>query len=192
MPVRAEIVAAALAAVAVLGACEDSPSDLDPEAVRELARTPGDAEGYLRSGFIQVEVNEIDCPCSDDPAFQTLSLCAVADVAGSGAVPPEIRSVQTGGYLVMRVDSFVLSGGIDANGDFEVGQVINLTSVVTDGHIITRAEGGFVENEDGDFELDARIRHRVSGNLFLSAEPNLPQSVECTEELIVTGTLFVP
>ena len=162
---------------------------MDPEVVAELARTPGDAEGYGYTGTIDGVLEEVDCPCLSDAAIEALSLCTVTGLTTSGRISGQIDAVQTDGYIVVGLDRFVITGGLWDNGTISAGSVSNLTSVVSKGYVITRADGELVENADGRPELELDIQHRITGELFLSLDPDVPESIDCTERLHATGVL---
>jgi hypothetical protein len=178
-----------LALLTATGGCDDDPGPLHPDVVADIARTPGDAVGYDRTGAIQGLVEALDCPCDPDPAFETLSLCSLVDTAGTGMLQGQLDASQTNGHMVVSLESFVVTGGVDQDGTIRLGAVTNLTSVITRGHVVTRVDGELTETETGDYELDSIIEHRIVGELFLSTDPDVPRSVDCVERLRATGVL---
>lgn len=175
MSVRARMRPALLAGAALAGACADDPGPLAISTVADVARTPGDAEGYARSGTYDAQLTggDCDCPAVTIPSPVATGPCllqfALLDTISFGAV-------QSDGLLVFELPPFELVGGLDIDGTFALGSVDELSNVVGSGHHIARIDGEF--DPSGDFS--AELVHRYDAKIG-------DQSLKCSEHITVDG-----
>lgn len=172
----------ALAIAIGLGAsaCSHDEDPLGREAIAELARSRGTAQGGARSGLWNLRLVEQECTCPAD-AGGMLVLCGADETLGF--IPVNMRAVEGDGVITLAPDvtsglnfglPAELSGPIDADGSFAVGFVtlglslnaeLDVTSRLdaemdgTDaftGEMQTRLHGSF-----GDASVDCGSRHDV-------------------------------
>lgn len=176
----------------VVGGCKDEPGELDPDVVHDIARTPGDAMGLALTGDYDAEVTPITCDCPFIGPLAGLSLCQNGSL-DSTDVPAEttffaLSVLQTDGLIVLRYKDFTLTGGLNADGSFSAGGVIDISTLLTSGKIITRIDGEFDDTADID-QFDASIAHRLRGDVLpLPDIDNETSSFDCVETFTVQAT----
>ncbi|MBL9100478.1 MAG: hypothetical protein JNL82_05960 [Myxococcales bacterium] len=154
-----------------------APEDpLDPDAVDEVAKGEGDAEGDARSGAYRLTAEgPRTCDC---PEIEGFDLCA-ADLTALGD-QAVVELTQADGYLLLAPrsapDLLSLAGSLDRDGAFDLGGIYDLASVLGDGDLYTRMTGEFT----GADRFAAVLRSRISGTIQ-------GQSVDCRTEVDLTG-----
>lgn len=169
---------APLLLLSLLLACgAPEPTDpLDPDAVDEVAKGEGDAEGVDRSGTYRLRAAAMSaCDC---PEIEGFDLCA-ADITQlrDDAV---VGLTQADGYLVLAPqaapDILALAGSLDADGTFDLGGIYDLASVFGDGDLYTRMTGEFTDAD----HFTAVLRSRIDGTIN-------DQAIDCRTEVDLTG-----
>ena len=98
--------------------------------------------------------------------------------------------VHTDGFVLLRYQDLSLTGPIDADGDFAAGGLFDMTTLVSEGDIVTRIDGEFGTNRDGDRGFEATLRHRLRGSAAVElGSPDSMQSVDCTETFSVRAQM---
>jgi hypothetical protein len=156
---------AALCGLLAVG-CGEEAGDLDPDVVNRLARTQGNAVGFDLSGEYEIHVT-VDCgECPPVLFLPQLSMCtALGGVASAGADVVAIGTlVQSDGTLLINALDIGGTGPLDSDGLFAVGRVADLTTAISEGHVVLRVDGGFdLEAERPTFE--ATMRQRIEGKV---------------------------
>lgn len=184
--------AAALPCVLSWGAsgCAEDPGELDRDVVHDLSRQPGDANSLLLSGNYDAQLVPVECGCPQSAVLEGLSLCQ-----GTGLLSPMVGDtlfitfdvVQSGGLLLMRYYDRSVTGGIYESGDFALGGVFDMSSLVTSGEIVTRLDGTFDTTGTTDrFESMMRLRLHGEAAVSLSDEDDR-MSIDCVETFELTA-----
>jgi hypothetical protein len=160
-------------AVLVASGCSEDDGPLARDTVASLARTPGDAIGYGRTGIYDARLSdaECDCPVVTLDLIGSASLCTL-DIAMQ--MNRSIGIAQNDGVMVLRVDPVELSGPLDQDGTFSIGAVDSLTLLGGSGVRVSRIDGEFDENGI----LLGEYRQRIDGD-FAEA------TVDCEESFSV-------
>ncbi len=165
----------ALAGLALAG-CADDPGELDPETVNRLSRTQGNAQGFGLSGEWTTTVEVIDCgDCPPLFIAPELSMCSsLTDIFpdSGGPITTSMTVVQSDGTLLLRALDLGGTGPLDADGSFVVGRVTDLTTALSQGFVVVRADG---EIELGERPtLSATLRQRVAGSV-------VDETIDCVQ-----------
>lgn len=168
------LVGAALAGGLVLG-CAESDDPMDRDAVAELARTQGDAQGGARTGTWGVRLVEQTCTCpSDITAY--FSICQADEALGF--IPLTMRVVEGDGVITLVPESGTspnfdlggeLSGPIDADGTFGAGIVTIGIDVAAELVVTARLEAEMDGTEAFAGDLRVRLRGKA-GERTVSCE----------------------
>ena len=175
----------------VASGCKDDPGELDPDVVHDIARTPGDAVGLDLTGDYDAEVTPITCDCPFIGPLAGLSLC---QGSSPGSTAPRettffaLTVLQTDGLIVLRYEDLTLTGGLNADGSFSAGGIIDISTLLTSGDIITRIDGEF-DDTAGIDQFEASIAHRLRGDvLALPDIDNETSSFDCVETFTLQAT----
>ncbi len=156
--------AAALVLASGMIACADDEDPMGREAVAELARSRGDAQGGARTGTWATRFVEQSCVCPAELS-NTVILCD-ADTT-LGFIPVMLRVVEGDGVVTLTPDASSmfdfdlggeLSGPIDADGTFGAGIVTIGVDVSASLVVTSRLEAEMTG--DDTFEGDIRVRMR--------------------------------
>lgn len=188
----------ALLTTAMLGCTEEPTDRLDPGMVSDLAAAQGDALGLEASGGYRVQLDAVECGCSDlEFALQPLTMCSALFFAGLDQTPVEVDLdvVESDGRLVLSVfghPNTKAVGPLQANGEFEAGAVSRLTSFATTGSLVTRFEGDLNAAEDDGFEIEGTIENRLLGRAELEGLDDITQTnFDCRESVTFTGPRYI-
>jgi len=182
-----------------LGACQETPGELDPDVVHDLSRLPGDGDELDLGGTYSGQLTIVECGCPKVGALEMRSLCN-----GMGEIVPEVGQsgfvlfdvVQTDGILMLRLEGLALTGPIYADGEFTVGGLFDMTTAITSGSIVTRLDGTFDLDTDRP-EVEAVARVRLQGDAAIDVEPDAEgggdpdadrTSLDCLERYEITGS----
>jgi hypothetical protein len=160
----------------MLGACASAPDPLDPDAIDDIAKDEGDAEGDARSGtYLLKATGTRACDC---PQVQGIDLCAFDLVALRDGSRVDIA--QYDGYLLLTPTGapagLALTGPLDGGGDFDLGGLYDLGTALGEGSLLTRMIGAFT----GPDRFTATLRTRIDGSFG-------DDSVDCRTEIDLTG-----
>ncbi len=185
-----------------LVACADDPAGpLDPETVSALASEVGDAQGVAPSGVYAVALTPEQCGCSEvNTALLGLTLCQGGFLgpvnAGAPAVQTTFDVVVSDGILDIASE-FATSnpvGALDADGAFELGAVIRLTSFATTGYQVTRVQGSLDPMGESDYDIEGTITLRLIGRVELEGLDQIVSEVEdidCVETMRFAGSRYI-
>ncbi|MGH1340028.1 MAG: hypothetical protein ACRBN8_00645 [Nannocystales bacterium] len=190
-----------LVALCVSAGCSEDPAGpLDPETVSALASEVGDAQGVAPSGVYAVQLTAEDCGCMDvNTALLGLTLCQGAPFGRNGN-PSTFQTtfdVVVSDGIVDIASEFAASnpvGALDADGAFDIGAVIRLTSFATTGFQVTRAEGSIDAVGDSDYDIEGTIMLRLIGRVELEGLDEFiteVDDVDCTESMRFTGNRYI-
>jgi hypothetical protein len=160
-------------ALLVASGCAEDDGPLARDTVASLARTPGDAIGYGRTGIYDATLSDAECDCP----VVTLDLVGSASLCTLDIQMQMSRSLgiaQNDGIMVLRVDPVELSGPLDQDGTFAIGAVDSLTLLGGSGVRVSRIDGEF----DDAGVLLGEYRRRIDGD-FAEA------TVDCEESFSV-------
>ena len=157
-------------AVLVASGCSEDDGPLARDTVASLARTPGNAIGYGRTGIYDAmylagliaddaTLSDADCNCP----VVTLDLVGSASLCTLDIAMQMMRSLgiaQNDGVMVLRVDPVELSGPLDQDGTFAIGAVDSLTLLGGSGVRVSRIDGEF----DDAGVLLGEYRQRIDGD----------------------------
>lgn len=192
-----------LVAASLLGACAEDPAEpLDPDTISALASQVGDAQGVAPSGVYAVELTDFDCGCMDsNSALAGLTLCGLGGSAGIlGGLPPALPTtfdVVVSDGIVDIASEFATAnpvGALDADGAFDIGAVIRLTSFATTGFQVTRVEGSIDPVGESDYDIEGTISLRLIGRVELEGLDEIiseVDDVDCTESMQFTGNRYI-
>lgn len=191
-----------LAAAFVLPGCAQDPAGpLDPDTVSDLASQVGDAQGVAPSGVYAVELTAQDCGCTDvNTALLGLTLCQGGPGGPLSRTPPALQTtfeVVTSDGIVDIASEFATSnpvGALDADGAFDIGAVIRLTSFATTGFQVTRVEGSIDPVGENDYDIEGTISLRLIGRVELEGLEEFiteVDDVDCTETMTFTGNRYI-
>lgn len=160
----------------LLAACGSDPDPLDPDAIDDVARDEGDAEGDAYTGAYLVKATGTrTCDC---PEVQGIDLCAF-DLTALGD-DTTVDVTQFDGYLLLAPagfsDSRAMTGPLDASGEFDLGGLFDLGTVLGEGNLLSRMTGSFT----GPDRFTATLRTRIDGSFGDDA-------VDCRTEIDLTG-----
>ncbi len=193
---------AVLAAALVLPGCGEDPAGrLDPETVSELASQVGDAQGVTPSGVYAVELSADDCGCQGlNSALLGLTLCPGLPANTPSGAPPVVQTtfdVVVSDGIVDIASEFTTSnpvGALDADGAFDIGAVIRLTSFATTGFQVTRVEGSIDPVGDNGYDIEGTIALRLIGRVELEGLEEFiteVDDVDCAESMTFTGSRYI-
>lgn len=169
-------------ALAVATGCADEPGELDAETVNRIARTQGNAVGFGLSGEWTATVDVVDCSqCPPLFIAPELSMCSsLTDFFpdSGGTISTSATVIQSDGTLLLRSLDLGGTGPLDADGNFVVGRVTDLTTVVSEGTVIVRVDGAIDMSADRP-TMSATLRQRVAGQI-VDEEIDCVQSFELT------------
>ncbi len=177
-----------MALLANLAGCEESTDRLDPDTVAELSLGVGDELGVERSGLYQLQIREDECGCRLTNGLAALTLCgSLFPLAIDGVVTTNAEIVAADGQVVIELigaPTASMVGPQDEDGMFAGGSVTRLTSLATQGSIVTRIEGEFDEGEDARIDIEGTLEHRVQGRAEFET---LNEDFDCRESLTFSG-----
>lgn len=191
-----------LASAALLAACGDDPvGPLDPDTVSTLAVQVGDARGVGPSGVYAVELTPEDCGCTDvNSALLGLTLCQGGPFGALNAEAPALQTtfdvVASDGVLDIASEFATANpvGALDADGAFDLGAVIRLTSFATTGFQVTRAEGSVQAVGESDYDIEGTISLRLIGRVELEGLEEFiteVDDIDCTESMRFSGNRYI-
>jgi len=161
----------------LLSACTPAaPADpLDPEEIKDVAKSEGDAAGSDHSGRYLVELTSLpDCDC---PTVYEMDLCNndVSALASSGG---RVSLSQTDGFLLITEDMglLTLSGAIEASGEFDVAAIHGFASALGEVALYARLTGGFTDPGRFTGTVQTRALGEVDG-----------EDIDCRTEAAVSG-----
>ena len=186
-------------ATGLLAACAEDPAGpLEPDTVSALATKVGDAQGVAPSGVYAVELSLEDCGCAEvNSGLLGLTLCQGGLF---GAFSPDSPALQTTFDVVVSDGIVDLSsefatsnpvGALDADGTFDAGAVIRLTSLAATGHQVTRVEGSLQAVGENDYDIEGTVRLRLTGSAeFTGLDGALSDvdDLDCTEAMSFAGS----
>ena len=180
-----------LGVAALTVGCQETPGELDPEVVHDLARQPGDGLDLDLTGTYSGQITIAECGCPEIDALKERSLCNGIDgvnpeVGSSGFVAFEV--VQTDGILMLRLDPLSLTGPIFEDGEFSVGGLFDMTTAFSTGSIVSRMDGTFdIDSNRNDLEALAQVR--FSGDAAFDIESMDDRtSLDCVERYEIVGS----
>lgn len=189
------------AAFVLPGCAQDPAGPLDPDTVSDLASQVGDAQGVAPSGVYAVELTAQDCGCTDvNTALLGLTLCQGGPGGPLSRTPPALQTtfeVVTSDGIVDIASEFATSnpvGALDADGAFDIGAVIRLTSFATTGFQVTRVEGSIDPVGENDYDIEGTISLRLIGRVELEGLEEFiteVDDVDCTETMTFTGNRYI-
>jgi hypothetical protein len=148
------------AAIAVVfTACTGDPDDLDPEVVRDLSVTSGNAIGLQRSGEYVAELEVLEC--SGCAAILELAGQGTCALASGDSITEPISLVQSDGVLLMNHRDVAAVGPLDADGQFALGSLADLSSALAELRVVARVDGAFEDDTSSSFT--GVIRQRTHG-----------------------------
>jgi len=183
------------------GCAEDPAGPLDPQTVSDLATQVGDAQGVAPSGVYAVELTAGDCGCTDvNSALLGLTLCQGGPFGALRADAPALQTtfdVVVSDGIVDIASEFATSnpvGAMDADGAFDAGAVIRLTSFATTGFQVTRAEGSLDPVGESDYNIEGTLSLRLIGRVELEGLDELiteVDDIDCSESMHFSGNRYI-
>lgn len=189
------------AALLFPGCAQDPAGPLDPDTVSELATQVGDAQGVAPSGVYAVQLTAQDCGCTTvNGDLLGLTLCQGGPGGPLGLTPPGLQTtfdVVTSDGIVDIASEFATSnpvGALDANGAFDIGAVIRLTSFATTGFQVTRVQGSIDPVGANDYNIEGSISLRLIGRVELEGIEEFiteVEEVDCMETMTFSGNRYI-
>lgn len=163
--------------LALACACGEEPGELDPATVAALSITSGNAQGFERTGAYLATLSPVDCDgCS---GLLELAAYSVCPITGNAERTVTLSVLQTGGVLLLGYENAAATGPIDADGAFAVGSVADISSPLTEGHVLLRIDGAF-EPDAEPHAFDGLLRQRMLGRADGT-------EIDCTESLEISA-----
>lgn len=186
--------------LALCACAEDPAGDLDADVVSALAKQVGDARGVASSGVYGVELTPLQCGCTElDPSLWALTLCqrgAFGPVGVDATIQTTFDVVTSDGIVDLASEAATANpvGALQADGSFDAGAVIRLTSLAATGYQITRVEGWVEPSAELGNAIEGTVALRIIGRVELLGIEGVVTGVEdidCTESLAFSGTRYI-